>query len=232
MRILIIAALTLLLVSCQTATPTRVTTLSENPESTRTKLVTIYQKELLIRDTYAKIIEKYPTLMGIGSIIKIQERNQERIGTILDQQQIARPTEYSAYSKTYDTLTKYVESGFTGAIEAGITIETNHIDTISTVYPEILNSDIRDTLQGMTVESLNDLRVFVQAAQAATYIPHANYASYLTGSLTLSDTSLEPRMMEILHIEATPPPIVDSTPPEQTNIPVQYGKRMPTDLIP
>jgi len=101
---------------------------------TRETLLMAYSEELLAHDIYTKMVAKYPNLIEVKNIINSEANHQEQVGKLLDVRNITRPTDYGTYSGTYDVLIQMLNASLTGAIEAGVIIETGDIDHLLAEY--------------------------------------------------------------------------------------------------
>jgi hypothetical protein len=112
------------------------------------------------------MVERYPTLTEVNNIIKSENEHREQVGTLLESRGIARPSDYGIYMDTYTTLKNIIDMSLTGAIEAGILVETGDIDHLLAEYKKITDTDIRQVFENIGGGSFNHLRAFLRMAQS------------------------------------------------------------------
>jgi hypothetical protein len=130
-------------------------------------LTEAYQEELLAHDIYTYMVDRYPELIEVNNIIKSENEHREQVGTLLESRGITRPTEYGIYTETYTTLRALANSSLSGAIEAGIMIETGDIDHLLAEYQKVSDTDVRQVFENIGGGSFNHLRAFLRMAQSA-----------------------------------------------------------------
>jgi hypothetical protein len=163
-----------------------------------------YSEELLAHDVYAYMVTKYPALTEVNNIINSEAQHQSSVGNLLDAYGLTRPTDYRIYTDTNDTLRKMVDSSLTGAIEAGIMIETGDIEHLLTEYRKIENLDIRQVFENIGGGSFNHLRAFLRMAQSSGYTPKTDTNKYLTAADLNTRGPLHSKMTELLQANGLP----------------------------
>lgn len=173
------------------------------PETKET-LIMAYSEELLAHDIYTKIVEKYPNLAEIKNIVSSEANHREQVGRLLDVRNITRPTGYGVFGGTYDVLIKMVDSSMTGAIEAGVMIETGDIDHLLAEYKKINDRDVRMVFENIGGGSFNHLRAFLRIAKANNYIVKTDYARYMNVDEINSTGPLQSKMTDLLSANNLP----------------------------
>lgn len=163
-----------------------------------------YSEEFLAHDIYVKIVEKYPILTEVNNIINSESNHREQVGKLLDARNITRPTDYWVYSETYEMLTKMVDSSLTGAIEAGVMIETGDIDHLLTEYKKIEDQDIRMVFENIGGGSFNHLRAFLRLAGQEKYTVTTEYSRYMKPDELNTRGPLQSKMTELLKANNLP----------------------------
>ena len=100
------------------ANQTEQSTTSPDVSVTEQILKDAYREELLAETLYTEIVQQYPTLSSIESIVNSEEKHSAQVGKLLDARGIARPTDFGVYDATYKTLSQLIRTSLTGAIEA------------------------------------------------------------------------------------------------------------------
>lgn len=118
-------------------------------EEQKTILQDAYSEELLAHDIYTYMVSKYPNLAEVTNIIASESQHQESVGKLLDTYQITRPMDYRVYTETNTTLRNMIDSSLTGAIEAGIMVESGDINHLVEEYKKIENIDIRRVFENI-----------------------------------------------------------------------------------
>lgn len=167
-------------------------------------LLSAYSEEMLAEDIYAKIVAKYPTLSRVSNIEDSEEKHSVQVGKLLDVRNIPRPTGYGVYSETYNVLSKMVDSGLTGAIEAGVMIEVGDIDHLLAEYKKVSDIDIRRVFENIGGGSFNHLRTFLRLANENNYIVITDYSRYMTSAEVNSSGSLKSKMTDLLIVNNLP----------------------------
>lgn len=171
---------------------------------TRETLRMAYSEELLAHDIYTKMVEKYPNLTEVKNIINSEANHREQVGKLLDVRGITRPTDYGAYSGTYDVLIKMVDSSLTGAIEAGVMIETGDIDHLLAEYKKINEVDVRMVFENIGGGSFNHLRAFLRLAAQDNYVVTTDFARYMQVTEVNSTGPLQSKMTDLLSANNLP----------------------------
>ncbi len=171
---------------------------------TRETLRMAYSEELLAHDIYTKMVAKYPNLTEVKNIINSEANHREQVGKILDVRGITRPTDYGAYSGTYDVLIKMVDSSLTGAIEAGVMIETGDIDHLLAEYKKINEVDVRMVFENIGGGSFNHLRAFLKLAGQNNYTVTTDFSKYMNSDEINSTGPLQSKMTELLKANNLP----------------------------
>jgi hypothetical protein len=157
-----------------------------------------YQEELLAHDLYTLIVDTYPALSEVKNIIESEDSHREQIGKLLDNRNIARPTGYGIYDATATTLKTLINQSLTGAIEAGVMIETGDIAHLLAEYKKVSDDDIHRVFENIGGGSYNHLRAFLRLAQEYNDTVTTDYSMYLSqGDLSLTG-SLKSKMTELL----------------------------------
>lgn len=182
------------------------TSISSGSVSLETKeiLLMAYSEELLAHDIYTKMVAKYPNLTEVKNVINSEANHREQVGKLLDVRNITRPTDYGAYSGTYDVLTKMVDSSLTGAIEAGVMIETGDIDHLLAEYKKINETDVRMVFENIGGGSFNHLRAFLRLAKENNYTVTTDYSRYMTSIEINSTGPLQSKMTDLLKANNLP----------------------------
>ena len=163
-----------------------------------------YSEELLAHDIYTKMVKKYPNLTEVKNIINSEANHKEQVGKLLDVRGITRPTDYGAYSGTYDTLIKMVDSSLTGAMEAGVVIEVGGIDHLRAEYKKIDEVDVRMVFENIGGGSFNHLRAFLRLALENQYTVTTDFARYMQASEVNSTGPLQSKMTDLLSANNLP----------------------------
>lgn len=163
-----------------------------------------YQEELLAHDIYTYMVEKYPNLDAVKNIINSEDTHREQVGRLLDARGITRPTGYGIYTETYTTLKNMIDSSLTGAIEAGVIVETGDIDHLLAEYQKVSDIDVRRTFENIGGGSYNHLRAFLSLARQYNYTVTTDWSRYLTPEESTSAGPLKSKMTELLKANNLP----------------------------
>lgn len=167
-------------------------------------LLDAYSEEVLAHDIYTKMVEKYPNLTEVKNIINSEANHREQVGRLLDTRNITRPTGYGIYSGTYDVLKKILDSSLTGAIEAGVMIETGDIDHLLSEYKKVEDQDVRMIFENIGGGSFNHLRAFLRLAGQEKYTVTTEYSRYMKSDEINSNGPLQSKMTELLKANNLP----------------------------
>lgn len=176
-------------------------TLTDAQKST---LQDAYSEEMLARDVYAYMVAKYPSLSEVNNIIQSEKQHNDAVGLLLDAYNISRPTDYRIYTETNTTLRNMVDSSLTGAIEAGIMIESGDIEHLLTEYKSIGNVNVRQVFENIGGGSFNHLRTFLREAQTVGYTPKTDTSKYLSSDELSTRGPLNNKMTELLKANNLP----------------------------
>ena len=170
-----------------------------NNDVTQSVLTEAYQEELLARDIYTYMVDRYPELSEVKNIINSEDAHRDQVGKLLDTSSIMRPTDYGIYNDTYTTLKNMIDSSLTGAIEAGVMVETGDIDHLLAEYQKVPDTDVRRTFENIGGGSFNHLHAFLTLARTHNYTVTTNWSKYLTITESTSIGSLKYKMTELLN---------------------------------
>lgn len=188
--------------SVDTLSPQISSEISVNPA--QDILIHAYQEELLAHDIYTYMVDRYPELSEVKNIINSENEHREKVGNLLDVRSIVRPTTYGIYADTYTTLKNMIDTSLTGAIEAGIMVETGDIDHLLAEYQKVSDTDVRQVFENIGGGSYNHLRAFLRMAQSAGYTPKTDATPYLTPAEISQSGSLKYKMTELLQANHLP----------------------------
>ena len=186
------------------ANQTEQSTTSPDVSVTEQILKDAYREEMLAEKLYTEIVQQYPTLSSIESIVNSEEKHSTQVGKLLDVRGIARPTDFGVYDSAYTTLSQLIRTSLTGAIEAGVMVEVGDIDHLLEEYKKVTDTDVRQVFENIGGGSFNHLRAFLRLAEQNTYTVTTDYSRYMSADELSSAGSLKYKMTELLKANNLP----------------------------
>ena len=186
------------------ANQTEQKTTSPDVSVTEQILKDAYREELLAETLYTEIVQQYPTLSSIESIVNSEEKHSSQVGKLLDARGIVRPTDFGVYDAAYTTLSQLIRTSLTGAIEAGVMVEVGDINHLLEEYKKVTDTDVRQVFENIGGGSFNHLRVFLRLAEQNTYTVTTDYSRYMRAEELMSAGSLKYKMTELLKANNLP----------------------------
>ena len=184
--------------SCSLGNMGDTTPSNELPGTYSTILTAAYQEELLANTLYKEMLAKYPAEKEIANIIESEQNHMKSVGRLLEKYNLPIPTDFGTYSGAYTSLKNMIERSITGAIEAGIIIETGDINHLVDEYKKIELTDVRLVFENIGGGSFNHLRAFIRMAEAYNYTPSLDTKTFLTKEEMQSVGPLNQKMTELL----------------------------------
>ena len=186
------------------ANQTEQKTTSPDVSVTEQILKDAYREELLAETLYTEIVQQYPALSSIESIVNSEEKHSSQVGKLLAARGIARPTDFGVYDAAYKTLSQLIRTSLTGAIEAGVMVEVGDIDHLLEEYKKVADTDVRQVFENIGGGSFNHLRAFLRLAEQNTYIVTKEYSRYMSADELRSAGSLKYKMTDLLKANNLP----------------------------
>ncbi len=97
-----------------------------------------------------------------------------------------------------------IDSSLTGAIEAGVLVETGDIAHLLEEYRQVTDTDILMVFENIGGGSFNHLRAFLRIAQANNYSVVTDYSLYLSQDEITTSGPLQFKITELLNANNLP----------------------------